>query len=113
MNEEEFQQYQQQQQPQQPIAPPEYTSEEDITNIVGQIDPQRILDNLNHSLKGEYYNKEQGEWQKIGDELVNIACRGWIVSYLTALMNNASTMGFIQEQQLSHLMEGVIKSVTR
>ena len=109
-------QYQEQEQPQyqqQPIAPPEYTSEEDITNIVGQIDPQRILDNLNHSLKGEYYNKEQGEWEKVGDELVNTSCRGWIVSYLTALMNNASTMGILQEAQLSALMEGVIKSVTR
>ena len=28
-------------------------------------------------------------------------------------MNNASTMGIIQEEQLNYLMEGVIKSVTR
>jgi len=101
------------QQPQQPMVPAEYMGEEEVTNIVGQIDPQRILDNLNHSLKGEYYNKEEGAWEKVGDELVNTACRGWIISYLTALMNNASTMGVIQEQQLSSLMEGVIKSVTR
>jgi len=90
-----------------------YTGEEEITNIVSQIDPVHIVDNLNHSLKGEIFIKEKGIWEKIGQELVNESCRGWIVSYLVGLMNNASTMGIIQEQQLNFLMEGVIKSVTR
>lgn len=92
---------------------PSYSSEEEIKNIVGQIDPSHILDNLNHSLKGEYYNKEKGQWEKIGDELVNDVCRGWIISYFNSIMNNASTMGIISETQLSHLMIGVIKTVTK
>jgi len=90
-----------------------YTPEEEITNIVGQIDPSHILDNFNHSIKGEYYNKEKGIWERVGDELVNDACRGWIISYFSSLMNNASTMGIIQESHLGFLMEGVIKTVTR
>jgi len=98
---------------QQYYPPMNYTSEEEIKNIVGQIDPTHILDNMNHSLKGEYYNKEQGIWEKIGDELVNNACRGWIISYFTSLMNNASTMGIISEKQFSFLMEGIIDAVTR
>ena len=92
---------------------PNYVSEEEIKNIVGQIDPKHILDNLNHALKGEYYNKEEGVWEKVGDELVNDACRGWIVSYFSAILNNASTMGIISEQQFSYLMEGIIDTVTR
>jgi len=106
---------------QQPTPPEEnystppinYTPEEEITNIVGQIDPTHILDNLNHSLKGEYFNKEKGEWETLGEELVNDSCRGWIISYFSSLMNNASTMGLIQETQLSYLMEGVIKIITK
>ncbi|MFW6130497.1 MAG: hypothetical protein ACOC56_04860 [Atribacterota bacterium] len=92
---------------------PAYTEEENIKNIVGQIDPSHILDNLNHALKGEYYNKEQGRWVKVGDPLVNNACRGWIITYFTSIMNNASTMGIISEKQFSFFMEGVIKTVTR
>ena len=92
---------------------PNYVSEEEIKNIVGQIDPKHILDNLNHSLRGEYFNKEEGGWEKVGDELVNDACRGWIVSYFSAILNNASTMGIISEPQFSYLMEGVIDTVTR
>jgi len=90
-----------------------YTSEEEVKNIVGQIDPSHILDNLNHALRGEYFNKEQGVWEKVGDALVNDACRGWIVSYFTTLLNNASTMGTISEKQFGFLMEGIIKVVTR
>jgi len=96
-----------------PSFVPSYTEEENIKNIVGQIDPIHTLDNFNHSLKGEYYNKEAGVWEKVGEPLVNDPCRGWIVSYLAALMNNASTMGLISEKQLSFFMEGVIKTVTR
>jgi len=94
-------------------ALPNYTSEEEVKNIVAQIDPQRILDNLNHALKGEYYSKEQGGWIKIGEPLINNAGRGWIISFFTSIMNNASTMGTITEQQFSYLMEGVINTVTR
>ena len=97
-----------------PQALPSYGSdEEEVKNIVGQIDPQRILDNLNHSLKGEYYNKEKGAWEKVGGELANDECRGWVISYFTHILNNASTMGFITKQQFSNLMEEVIDAVTR
>lgn len=92
-----------------------YSPEANVDNIVAQIDPQNIVDNFNHALKGEYFNKETGEWKMnaSGKPLVNDSCRGWIISYLSALMNNASTMGTINEKQFSHLMEGVIRSVKR
>jgi len=98
--------------PQIPMMP-NYISEEEIRNIVGQIDPKHILDNLNHALRGEYFNKEEGIWEKVGEELVNDACRGWIVSYFSSILNNASTMGIISEKQFSYLMEGIINTVVR
>jgi len=94
-----------------PVTP--YSPEAEITNIVGQIDPAQIVDNFNHALKGEYYNKEKGAWESVGDELVNSACRGWVISYSTSLMNNASTMGIISKEQLNFLMEGIIRTVAR
>lgn len=90
-----------------------FTPEEEIRNIVGQIDPANILNNINHSLKGEYYNKEKGEWENVGKELVNDECRGWVISYFNSIMNNASTLGIISETQLNYLMEGVIDTVIK
>jgi len=102
-----------QHQPQQEQYMPMYTPEASISNIVGQIDPSTIIDNLNHSLKGEYYNKEKGIWEMnpSGVPLVNDACRGFIVSYVTGIMNNNSTMAIIQEKQLGFLMESVIEDL--
>jgi len=90
-----------------------YTPEGSISNIVGQIDPSTIIDNLNHSLKGEFYDKEKCLWimNPSGVPLVNDACRGFIISYITGIMNNNSTMAIINQQQLGFLMESVIEDI--
>lgn len=92
---------------------PIYTPEGSISNIVGQIDPQGIVDNINHSLKGEFYDKEKCMWilNPTKEPLVNDACRGFVISYITGVMNNNSTMAIITQQQLGFLMESVIEEV--
>tara|TARA_Y100000310_G_C20701481_1_gene830380 strand:- start:2782 stop:3384 length:603 start_codon:yes stop_codon:yes gene_type:complete len=92
---------------------PMYTPEGSIANIVGQIDPSTIIDNLNHSLKGEFFDKESGLWKMnpSGVPLVNDACRGFIISYITGIMNNNSTMAIITQNQLGFIMESVIEEL--
>jgi len=99
--------------PQEEPMIPSYTAEGSISNIVGQIDPSTIVDNLNHSLKGEYFDKERGLWtmNPSNEPLVNDACRGFIISYVTGIMNNNSTMGIISQNQLGFLMESVIEDI--
>jgi len=94
---------------------PSYTPEGSISNIVGQIDPTTIVDNLNHSLKGEIFDKEIGRWvmNPSGVPLVNDACRGFIISYVTGVMNNNSTMAIISEKQLGFLMESIIEDISK
>ena len=94
---------------------PMYSPEGAISNIVGQIDPTTIVDNLNHALKGEMFDKERGLWimNPSGKPLVNDACRGFITSYMTAVLNNNTTMGIITQQQLGFLMESVIQNIGR
>lgn len=103
-----MEQHQEENLPQQMFSP-----EGSISNIVGQIDPSTIVDNLNHSLKGEFYDKEKGLWimNPSKEPLVNDACRGFIISYVTGIMNNNSTMAIITQQQLGFLMESVIEDI--
>jgi len=95
------------------LQAPMFTPESSISNIVGQIDPNTIVDNLNHSLKGEFYDKESGMWvmNPSKEPLVNDACRGFLISYVTGIMNNNSTMAIITQQQLGYLMESVIEEM--
>lgn len=101
------------QQPQEEQQIPMFTPEGSISNIVGQIDPNTIIDNLNHSLKGEFFDKEKGLWimNPSNVPLVNDACRGFVISYVTGIMNNNSTMGIISQQQLGYIMESVIEEL--
>ena len=89
--------------------------EAEITNIVGQIDPNTIIDNLDHALKGEQWNKELGAWIQNASKtpLVNDACRGAIISYLDGILNNNTTMGWVDEKRLSYIMEAIIQSIKR
>lgn len=98
-----------------PEPQPMYTPEGSISNIVGQIDPSTIVDNLNHSLKGEFFDKEKGLWvmNPSGVPLVNDACRGFVISYVTGVMNNNSTMAIIDKQQLGFLMESIIEEINK
>jgi hypothetical protein len=72
-----------------------------------------IVDNLNHSLKGEFYDKENLIWRMNPSNvpLVNDACRGFVISYITGILNNNSVMGIITQQQLGFLMESVIEDL--
>ena len=100
---------------QQDYGPMPYSPEGRVDNIVEQINPQNIIDNFDHALKGEYYNKEKLQWEMNASQehMVNDACRGSIISFMTGILNNASTMGIIDAKQLSFLMESVIESINR
>ena len=101
--------------PQAPQLPVYGQGEQDINNIVAQIDPKTIIDNLNHALKGEYFEKESAQWVKspTGKPLVNDSCRGFVISYLDGLLTNNTTMANIDEKRLSLLMESVIETINK
>jgi len=86
-----------------------------VNNIVSQIDPQTIIDNLDHALKGEQWNKEESKWElnPAGNPLVNDECRSAVISYLDGILNNNTTMGNIDEKRLSFMMESVIETLKR
>jgi len=107
-------------QPQQPYQEDEgqqvaYANEGAIANIVSQIDPSTIINNLDHALAGEFFNEKTNSWELNPSKkhLVNDACRGAIISYVTGILNNNSTLSISTQQQLGFLMEGVVESITR
>jgi len=99
-----------------PAMMPYYSGGEmNVSNVLDQINPQMIIDNLDHSLKGEIFNKESGMWviNPSGKPLVNNNCRGAVISYITGLLTNNTTMAIIQPKELSGIMDSVIETITR
>lgn len=96
-------------------VPMSYGNEGTVANIVSQIDPSTIINNLDHALAGEFFNEKNNSWElnPSGKPLVNPSCRGALISYVTGILNNNSTLSNISQQQLGFIMEGVVESVTR
>ena len=97
------------------MMPMGYSQESAISNVVSQIDPSTIINNLDHALAGEFFNEKTNSWQLNPSKkpLVNASCRGAVISYVTGILNNNSTLSIISQQQLGFIMEGVVESITR
>lgn len=87
---------------------------EELKNIVSQINPNKIISDINRVLRGEYKESE-GVWKMnaSGNPLVNDACRGYVIGFISGILNNSTTMGNIDEKRLSLLMESVIDTITK
>ena len=98
-----------------PETPIVAQGEQDINNIVAQIDPKTIIDNLDHALKGEHFEKETTKWimNPTGKSLVNDDCRCFVISFLDAFLTNNTTMANVDEKRLGLIMEGVISTINR
>ena len=90
--------------------------EAQIDNIVEQIDPKQVLNGLDHALRGEFFDREKNKWVKEnnGKPLVNDSCRGQIMSFLTPILTNNTTMSNISnEREFSNLMLTIIETVAK
>ncbi len=84
-----------------------------VANVLGQIDPNRLVQKLNHILKGEIYDDVDRVWKMIeeGKPLVNDSCRKGCISFVTSFLSNNTTMTILQPQQINNIMTGVIRTV--
>lgn len=81
-----------------------------VNNILKQINPENLLDDIEHRIRNEKRNKISGEWEsivkgqkRISDELVS-DFMGFLGAYLT---QNTSMSNFT-EAEINNLMESVI-----
>ena len=84
-----------------------------VANVLGQIDPTKLVQKLNHILKGEIYDDVDRMWKMIeeGKPLVNDSCRKGCISFVTSFLSNNTTMTILQPQQINNVMDGVLKTI--
>ncbi len=85
--------------------------EEKIKNVISQIDPSNLLDEIEHRLRGEKYNKTNEEWEiisknnkPINDELVSK-----LISFLGSVLNQNTTLSNYSTHEVNNRMELVIE----
>lgn len=84
--------------------------EEKVKNVIAQIDPSNLLDEIEHRLRGEKFNKTNEQWEPISskskpmsEELISK-----LISFLGAVLNQNTTLSNYSTTEVNNRMALVI-----
>ncbi len=90
----------------------DYMREERITNIIQQINPEKLVVDIEYRIRGYKKNPRTKEWVKIADtKEVNEELVSDLVSYLGAILNDNTTLSNYSQQEINNIMVKVIDYV--
>lgn len=90
----------------------QYMDKDLIRNIVSQIDPAGVLNNLRRVLRGEIKDAK-GKWIFSGRRLVNEECEYDVMTYLSGVLTNSTVMSTLSENDISNHMHTIIETIAR
>ncbi len=84
--------------------------EEKVANVISQLDPQNLLEEIEHRLRGEKFNKLTKEWEPIGDYSIPMSEKliSRLMSFLGAVLNQNTTLSNYSIPEINNRMEMVI-----
>ena len=87
--------------------------EEKITNVIAQLDPSNLLDEIEHRLRGEKWNKINQEWVPIGNVkiAINEILISRLISFLGSVLNQNTTFSNYSVNEINNRMELVIEYI--
>lgn len=87
--------------------------EERITNILAQINPDNILAEIEHRIKGERLNRITKQWEPISS--VNVVISDQLIanfmSFLGGFLTQNTSMSNFSEKEVNNIMENVIDHI--
>ena len=84
--------------------------EEKVVNVIAQLDPNNLLEEIEHRLRGEKFNKLNQEWEPIGEISISINEKliSRLMSFLGSVLNQNTTLSNYSINEINNRMELVI-----
>ena len=84
--------------------------EEKVINVIAQLDPSNLLEEIEHRLRGEKLNKLTLEWEPIGNDkiAINEKLISRLMSFLGSVLNQNTTLSNYSINEINNRMELVI-----
>ena len=84
-----------------------------ITNIIAQINPDKLVVDIENRIRGYKKNSVTNEWVKISEKKeVNEELVSDLISYLGAILNDNTTLSNYSSAEINNIMEVVIDYVS-
>ena len=87
--------------------------EEKAVNILSQINPDNLLSDIEHRLRGEKKNVYTGQWEKIseGYDPVHEKMIVKFMSFLGSILNQNVSLSNFSNMEINNMMELIIENV--
>ena len=84
--------------------------EEKVANVISQLDPSNLLEEIEHRLRGEKLNKLTLDWEPIGEDKISIHEKliSRLMSFLGSVLNQNTTLSNYSINEINNRMELVI-----
>lgn len=83
--------------------------EEKAANLLSQLDPENLLTDIEHRIRGEMKDKFTGEWVKINKNIiVSEVLVSNYMSFLGSIMNQNTTMSNYSQGEVNAMIENII-----
>jgi hypothetical protein len=92
----------------------DYMREEKVINVIQQLNPDNLLEDIEHRIRGQKKNKFNAEWEKI-DSSSNKKVSGLLIenyiSFLGSLLNQNTSLSNFSNTEINNLMIMIIEHV--
>ena len=92
----------------------DYMREEKVANVIQQLNPDNLLEDIEHRIRGEKKNKFSNEWEKI-DSSSNKKVSGLLIenyiSFLGSLLNQNTSLSNFSAGEINNLMGMIVEHV--
>jgi hypothetical protein len=86
--------------------------EEKAANILAQLDPENLLNDIEHRIRGELKDKFTGEWKRINnDNVVSEKLVSNFMSFLGSIVNQNTVMSNYSQGEVNAMLENIIEFI--
>jgi hypothetical protein len=92
----------------------DYMKEEKVKNILSQLNPDTLVEDIEHRIRGEKKNKFSGQWEKISPNLkpINELLISNYISFLGSILNQNTSLSNYSANEINNIMSMVIEYLT-
>lgn len=92
----------------------DYMREEKVKNVLSQLNPDTLVEDIEHRIRGEKKNKFTGEWEKISENLkpINELLISNYISFLGSILNQNTSLSNYSANEINNIMSMIIEYLT-
>jgi hypothetical protein len=92
----------------------DYMREDKVKNIIQQLNPDNLVEDIEHRIRGEKKNRMSGEWElinKTNPRRVSELLLERYISFLSSLLNQNTALSNFSTKEINNLMQMVVEYI--